>query len=132
MPIDKTIFTLNYTLMFDSMHPFDYIVEEGGIFRCTLTWVEAKKGVNFLPHLIEHSKTAPCCGNIIWFQKGDSYSGSKPFEINWIGLETVDDVTSIILVVDGKKTQRIENKWPGKLSPFFGYPVNIIWEGDAQ
>lgn len=137
MPIDNTILKLNYGLMLDDMYPLECTLESSGILRCNLTWLQAKAKPDFLKRLIKIANTrgTPYYGKVAWFQEGDPYKGSKPFKILWIGLESA--VTSggpptVLLVVRGKKSERIKKKWTGKLAVVFGYAVNIMWEEDAQ
>lgn len=137
MSIDNTILRINYDLMYDDMYPLACLVEQSGILRCAYTWLQAKDKPNFLHRLIKNLNTrgTSSSGKIVWFQNGDPYKGSKPFKILWVGLEggiEIEAPATVILVVDGKKTDRIKKKWTGKLAAVFGYAVNIIWEENAQ
>ena len=132
MPIDDTVFRVDYEVMFELMHPLGCVLEKDGILRCEYTWMAARAKAGFLDRLVKYAGEQ---GKTIWFQTGDPYRGSKPFEILWIGIEHTSDLkvpTVVVLFVRGKKTDRIEKKWTGKLSVIFGYPVNIIWEENAQ
>jgi len=134
MRIDHTAFNINYDLIFDTLHPLEahLLKEQDGIIRCKLTWLEAKATHSLLDRLGDYANRTD---KIIWFQMGDPYKGSKPFRISWVGLENLprqETGVTIILVVTGQKTNRIIKKWTRILSPFFGYPVSIIWEEDAQ
>lgn len=134
MPLNHTVLKINYKLMFDSLHPLELecMEKQDGIIRCTLTWSAAKSRPGMLDRLADYTRAND---KIVWFQAGDPYKGSKPFEITWIGLESLvgeKTRTIVILVVTGQKSERIKNKWIGKLSSFFGYPVSIVWEEDAQ
>lgn len=134
MPIDHTVLKVNYELAFEVLHPLEshLLKEKDGIVRCKLTWLGTAAVPGLVGRLIKHANQI---GKIIWFQNSDPFKGSKPFVINWIGLENLprsEIGTVIILVVTGQKTERIITKWTRKLSVFFGYPVSIIWEEDAQ
>ena len=139
MPIiDHTVLKVNYDLIFESLHPLEVecIEEQDSILRVKLTWAKARVRPELLNRLSKYAKKV---GKILWFQEGDPYKGSKPFEINWIGLENLlggETGTAagpaIILVITGQKSDRIKKKWTLKLSSFFGYPVSLIWEEDAQ
>jgi len=134
MPIDHTVFKVNYELAFEILHPLDVhlLEEKDGIMRCKLTWLKAKAIPGLIDRLVKHANQI---GKIIWFQNGDPFKSSKPFVINWIGLENLprsDTGIVLILVVTGQKTDRIITKWTLRLSAFFGYQVSIIWEEDAQ
>ena len=134
MSLNHVIFEVNYNLMFEALHPLELesVGEQDGILRCKLTWLETKVRPGLLDRLIKHAEDVK---KIIWFQVGDPYKGSKPFEITWIGLDNMGEVKSdptIILIVIGQKSERIKKKWIGKLTPFFGYLVEIMWEEDAQ
>jgi len=135
MPISDELFKINYTQMFDVIYPqpTGKITEKDGILRCDLTWNEAKAKPLVLHDIYKHAMER---GKIIWFQEGDPYLGSKPFNIYWVGIENLLGTAagpSIVVIVNGQKSERIKKKWSAKLSAlFFGYPVSIIWEEDAQ
>ena len=134
MSLNHVIFEVNYNLMFETLHPLELecVGEQDSIIRCKLTWLEVKARPGLLDRLSRHTRDI---GKIIWFQTGDPYKGSKPFEITWIGLDNMGEVKSdptIILIAAGQKSERIKKKWIGKLTPFFGYPVEIMWEENTQ
>ena len=139
MPIiDHTVLKVNYDLIFESLHPLEVecIKEQDSILRIKLTWSEVRTRPGLLNRLNEHAKKV---SKILWFQEGDPYKGSKPFKITWIGLENlIGGATgattgpAIILIITSQKSDRIKKKWTLKLSSFFGYPVALIWEEDAQ
>ena len=134
MPIDDTLFKINYDRMYTVLHPqpTGTISEKGGILKCDLTWNEAKAKPGFLNTLHKYAKEL---GKIIWFQNGDPYIGSKPFEIYWVGMENLIglvETANVVVIVHGQKSERIKKKWSAKLSAAFGYPVSILWEENIQ
>ena len=62
--------------------------------------------------------------DFIWLEDGpDPYEQSKPFNLVASALTK----SGLVVFVEGQRSDRIEAKWPGKLSRFFGCPTKIMW-----
>jgi len=103
-------------------HHLEFLIDKDGeeYVRCNMGWSEAVE-TDLVETLLLNMGTLLDCA--IWFYD-DPYKGSKPFDIQCIGLQQDGSLSVYVL---GKKSDRIKKKWGPKLAMVLGHPVELHW-----